>query len=86
MLHTYTYIYIYIYIYIYKASPIDRIWVLAYHEMTPELDRSKWRGTNWLGEILTEVSEELLNSDLKGKMNNKNVFLYTDKLFMCYTP
>jgi len=27
-------------------------------------NRSKWRGTNWLGEILTEVREEILKSDL----------------------
>ena len=43
-----------------EASPEDFIWGIGMDEeeakITPE---SNWRGTNWLGEILTELRENL---------------------------
>ena len=49
-----------------EASPTDRIWGIGLAQDDPRAsDRSKWRGTNWLGEILTEVREEILKSDSK---------------------
>ena len=49
-----------------EASPTDKIWGIGLSKDDPRAaDRSKWRGTNWLGEILTEVREEILKSDLK---------------------
>lgn len=47
-----------------EASPSDKIWGIGLSQNDPRAsDRSKWRGTNWLGEILTEVREELLKSE-----------------------
>lgn len=46
-----------------EASPLDTIWGIGLDEDDPEaLDRSKWKGTNWLGEVLTKVRTELLKS------------------------
>lgn len=43
-----------------EASPTDRIWGIGLAEDDPRaLDRSQWQGTNWLGEILTLVRNEL---------------------------
>lgn len=51
-----------------EASPSDTIWGIGYTEDHPNAhDRSTWRGTNWLGEVLTQ-----LRADLIGKMNTNN--------------
>lgn len=43
-----------------EASPFDTIWGIGLHQNDPlALDRSKWRGTNLLGEILTVLREEI---------------------------
>lgn len=43
-----------------EASPYDQIWGIGLRQTDPRaLSRSTWRGTNWLGEVLTEVREEL---------------------------
>lgn len=43
-----------------EASPYDDIWGIGLGERDPRcLDRTTWKGTNWLGEILTEVRIEL---------------------------
>ena len=44
-----------------EASPYDCIWGIGWGEDDEEaLDRSKWRGTNWLGEVLTQLREDFL--------------------------
>jgi len=44
-----------------EASPEDKIWGIGLAEHDPRaLDRATWQGTNWLGEIITEVREELI--------------------------
>lgn len=41
-----------------EASPYDKIWGIGLGENDPKsLNRTTWEGTNWLGEILTEVRE-----------------------------
>ena len=47
-----------------EASPEDAIWGIGMHESHPDiLDKSKWSGTNWLGEAIMRVRDEL--KDLK---------------------
>lgn len=44
-----------------EASPEDKIWGIGLHETDPNiLDKSKWQGTNWLGESIMRVREQLL--------------------------
>ena len=43
-----------------EASPSDIIWGIGMHETHPDiLDKSKWLGTNWLGEAIMEVRHTL---------------------------
>lgn len=44
-----------------EASPYDRIWGIGLSEHDEDaLNRDKWRGLNWLGEILTGLREDIL--------------------------
>ena len=43
-----------------EASPRDRTWGIGLGASNPKAtDKRLWRGSNWLGEILTQVREEL---------------------------
>lgn len=43
-----------------EASPYDTIWGIGLSENDPlALNRSKWKGTNWLGEVLTDLRNDL---------------------------
>jgi hypothetical protein len=43
-----------------EASPYDRIWGIGLAATDPRaLDRTTWRGQNLLGQILTELRDEL---------------------------
>jgi ribA/ribD-fused uncharacterized protein len=45
-----------------EASPEDKIWGIGLAESDPRVhDESKWQGTNWLGEIITDVRNDLRN-------------------------
>lgn len=42
-----------------EASPTDQIWGIGFGSDAPEAkDRSRWQGTNWLGEVLDAVRED----------------------------
>lgn len=44
-----------------EASPRDTIWGIGLGAKNPKArNRQEWRGKNWLGEILTQVREELM--------------------------
>lgn len=44
-----------------EASPYDKIWGIGLGADNPDaLDRSKWHGTNWLGEVLNKVRDKLM--------------------------
>lgn len=44
-----------------EAAPNDRIWGIGLAEDDPRAaSRSTWLGTNWLGEILTDLREDLI--------------------------
>lgn len=46
-----------------EASPFDTIWGIGLAEDNPlAQDRSTWKGTNWLGEVLTKLREDLINA------------------------
>ena len=43
-----------------EASPRDRIWGIGLGAKNwKATHREHWRGTNWLGEILTDVRKEI---------------------------
>jgi ribA/ribD-fused uncharacterized protein len=43
-----------------EASPYDAIWGVGMSEDNPDIyDSKKWKGTNWLGEVLMQVREDL---------------------------
>jgi len=43
-----------------EASPYDKLWGIGLRKDDPRaMHRSQWLGRNWLGEILTEVRDEL---------------------------
>ena len=43
-----------------EASPYDRVWGIGLGEHDPlRLDRSTWQGTNWLGEAITNVRNDI---------------------------
>lgn len=43
-----------------EASPYDDIWGIKMGPDDPKrFDRSKWRGTNWLGQVLTQLRYDL---------------------------
>lgn len=44
-----------------EASPYDRRWGIGLTSSDPRaLDRSTWRGTNWLGEVLTRLRDDII--------------------------
>ncbi len=43
-----------------EASPEDKIWGIGLHESDSRVhDKSKWEGTNWLGEAIMRVRKQL---------------------------
>lgn len=43
-----------------EASPYDKIWGIGLGQDNPDrFDKSKWRGTNWLGEVLMKVRKDI---------------------------
>jgi ribA/ribD-fused uncharacterized protein len=50
-----------------EASPLDTIWGIGLAADNPDAhDRTKWHGTNWLGEVLTDLREVLLAEQAGG--------------------
>lgn len=44
-----------------EASPYDKIWGIGLGEDDPRIqDPANWQGTNWLGEVLTDLRDDLL--------------------------
>ena len=50
-----------------EAAPRDTIWGIGLGAKNPKArSRQEWRGKNWLGQILTEVREELMAKEKSG--------------------
>lgn len=50
-----------------EASPLDTIWGIGLAADDPDAgDRTKWRGTNWLGEALTRLRDALVAEQAAG--------------------
>jgi ribA/ribD-fused uncharacterized protein len=48
-----------------EASRYDQIWGIGLEETDARAQkRDQWRGTNWLGEVLTQLREDLLNEEV----------------------
>ncbi len=44
-----------------EASPVDPIWGIGLAEDNPQAhNRHTWRGKNWLGQVLTQLREDIL--------------------------
>lgn len=44
-----------------EASPDDKIWGIGLEESDERAkDKSQWQGTNWLGEVITRVREDMM--------------------------
>jgi len=43
-----------------EASPYDKVWGIGLPEGHKDLyDKTKWKGKNWLGQVLTQVREKI---------------------------
>lgn len=52
-----------------EASPEDKIWGIGLHQDDPRaLDPNQWLGTNWLGEVITHVRENIRQKELEWKL------------------
>ena len=50
-----------------ETNPVDPIWGIGLAEDSPFVqDRRTWQGTNWLGEILTQLRDTLLAEQAAG--------------------
>lgn len=61
-----------------EASPEDKIWGIGLAASDPRAqDESQWQGTNWLGEILTDVREDLRTEKAQWDsfIDNPNTFM-----------
>ena len=46
-----------------EASPYDRIWGIGLAEDDPAIhDPANWNGLNWLGEVLTQLRDNIINN------------------------
>jgi ribA/ribD-fused uncharacterized protein len=48
-----------------EASPSDNIWGIGLSESNPDAyDETKWKGTNWLGKVLTKLRDDMLANNV----------------------
>jgi hypothetical protein len=48
-----------------EASPVDKIWGIGLSSNDPDaLDEKKWQGTNWLGQVLTKLRDDMMSGEV----------------------
>ena len=48
-----------------EASPYDKIWGIGLGEDDPRIhDPKNWKGTNWLGQVLTQLRDSILAEEI----------------------
>ena len=53
-----------------EAAPRDTVWGIGLGAKNPKaMNRQQWRGKNWLGEILTQVREEIMEASKRETTN-----------------
>jgi len=58
-----------------EASPKDFIWGIGLAADDPRAkDRSKWKGTNWLGEAIERVREDIRSGKIEVEAHQKEMF------------
>ena len=64
-----------------EASPYDKVWGIGMGADNPNaLIRANWKGTNWLGEILTATRDIILESTFKDIWKHRNNYTSTMKI------
>lgn len=59
-----------------EASPTDKVWGIGMTQDDKDVKNIfKWRGTNWLGIVLTELREEFLSNRFKNGYWNHNDYI-----------
>lgn len=54
-----------------EASPHDKIWGIGLGENDPDaLDETKWKGTNWLGVVLTHLRDNIMSGNSSDSSSN----------------
>ena len=58
-----------------EASPFDKIWGIGMKEDDPlALDRKTWNGTNWLGEVLTQVRDHIYHEGILSNIDFTTIY------------
>ena len=58
-----------------EASPYDKVWGIGLAEDDPKaLNRETWEGTNWLGEVLTDLRTYLYYDRFVKKPEVESIF------------
>ena len=54
-----------------EASPTDRIWGIGIDVLeAPDVEVENWKGTNWLGQVIMKVREDIKNNHTKSENIN----------------
>lgn len=58
-----------------EASPYDKIWGIGLKYDDPRAkDRSQWKGTNWLGEAIQRVREDIVSGKIEVENFQRKMF------------
>lgn len=68
-----------------EANPRDKIWGIGLSATSKNANRRElWRGTNWLGDTLTLLRDELINGNLDIPYDKLHIVKEEEKAMLCY--